>query len=63
MDEAIQVLSGKRPRYFPGVEAPESEWGTIAAAAYQPRHFATPEDLARTAAALDRAEAKLAPRS
>jgi hypothetical protein len=59
VDEVILVLSGKRPRYFPGVEAPESEWGTIAASAYQPRHFATPEDLARTAAALDRAEAKL----
>jgi hypothetical protein len=60
LDEVLQVLSGKRPRYFPGVEAPESEWGTVAAAAYQPRHFATPEDLSRTAAALDRAEAKLA---
>jgi hypothetical protein len=59
MDEVLEALSGRRPRYFPGVEAPEAEWGTIAAAAYQPRHFATPEDLARTAAALDRAERKL----
>lgn len=62
IDEALQALSGKRPRYFPGVEAPESEWGTIAAAAHQPRHFGTPADLARTAAALDRAEAKLGSR-
>jgi hypothetical protein len=62
IDELLLVISGKRPRYFPGVETPESEWGTIAAAAHQPRHFATPEDLARTSAALDRAEAKLAAR-
>jgi hypothetical protein len=60
IDEVLQVLSGKRPRYFPGVEAPESDWGTVAAAAHQPRHFATPEDLARTSVALDRAESKLA---
>ena len=59
IDEVLEALSGRRPRYFPGVEAPEAEWGTVAAAAYQPRHFATPEDLARTAAALDRAERKL----
>jgi hypothetical protein len=59
IDEVLLVLSGKRPRYFPGVEVPEADWGTIVAAAYQPRHFATPEDLARTAAALDRAERRL----
>jgi hypothetical protein len=59
IDEALAALSGRRPRYFPGVEAPEAEWGTIAAAAFQPRHFATTEELARTAAALDRAAAKL----
>ena len=41
-------------------EAPEAEWGTVAAAAHTPRHFRTPEDLARTAAALDRAEQRLA---
>jgi hypothetical protein len=59
VDEALAALSGKRPRYFPGVEAPDAEWGTIAAAAHQPRHFRTPDDLARTARALDRAEAQL----
>jgi hypothetical protein len=59
LDEAIEALAGKRPRYFPGVEAPEAEWGTIAAAAHEPRHFRTPDELARTAHALDRAEAKL----
>lgn len=62
LDDALQALSGSRPRYFPGVEAPEAEWGTVTAAAFQPRHFATPADLARTSAALDRAEAKLASR-
>jgi hypothetical protein len=59
IDEAIAALAGKRPRYFPGVEAPEAEWGTVAAAAHAPRHFRTPDDLARTARALDRAEASL----
>jgi hypothetical protein len=62
IDEALLALAGKRPRYFPGVEAPEAEWGTIAAAAHEPRHFRTPADLARTAVALDRAEARLAAR-
>ncbi len=60
LDEALSALSARRPRYFPGVEAPEAEWGTVAAAAHEPRHFRTPEELARTAAALDRAEARLA---
>jgi hypothetical protein len=59
VDEALAALAGKRPRYFPGVEAPDEEWGTIAAAAHEPRHFRTPDDLARTARALDRAEASL----
>jgi hypothetical protein len=61
IDEVMAALAGRRPRYFPGVEAPEAEWGTIAAAAFQPRHFATTDDLARTAAALDRAAQKLPP--
>jgi hypothetical protein len=60
IDEALAALAGKRPRYFPGVEAPEPEWGTVAAAAHAPRHFRTAADLARTTRALDRAEAALA---
>jgi len=63
IDEALAALAGKRPRYFPGVEAPEDEWGTIAAAAHAPRHFRTGEDLARTARALDRAEEVVSRRS
>jgi hypothetical protein len=56
LDEALAALAARRPRYFPGIEAPEAEWGTIAAAAHEPRHFRTPADLARTSAALDRVE-------
>jgi hypothetical protein len=41
------------------VEAPEAEWGTVAAAAHLPRHFRSEDDLARTERALARAEAKL----
>ena len=59
IDEALAELAGKRPRYFPGVESPDEEWGTVAAAAHSPRHFRTPDDLARTAKALDRAERTL----
>jgi hypothetical protein len=59
LDEALAALAGKRPRYFPGIEAPEAEWGTVAAAAHEPRHFRSPADLARTAAALDRVEKAL----
>jgi hypothetical protein len=59
IDEALAALAGRRPRYFPGVEAPDAEWGTAVAAAHQPRHFRAPEDLARTARALDRAEARI----
>jgi hypothetical protein len=62
IDDAIAALAGKRPRYFPGVEAPEAEWGTVTAAAHLPRHFRSPEDLARTARALERAEQQLADR-
>lgn len=59
IDEALGALLARRPRYFPGVEAPEAEWGTVTAAAHAPRHFRSADDLARTARALDRAEARL----
>ncbi len=59
LDEALAALSGKRPRYYPGIEAPEEEWGTVAAAAHHARHFRAPDDLARTAKALDRVEARM----
>lgn len=62
LDEALAALAAKRPRYFPGVEAPRADWGTVAAAAHEPRHFRTSEDLARTEDALLLAEARLAAR-
>ncbi len=62
LDETLAALASRRPRYFPGVERPRSEWGTIEAAAYQTRHFGSSNDLARTAAALDAAEAMLTER-
>jgi len=54
--EAVEALLSRRPRYFPGLEAPREEWGTPLAAAHEPRPFRSPEELARTAAALDEAE-------
>jgi hypothetical protein len=62
LDEALAALAARRPRYFPGVETPRAGWGTVAAAAHQPRPFRSPEDLARTDDALLAAEAKLAAR-
>jgi hypothetical protein len=61
---AVPLAAGRdarRPRapaaaLLPGIEAPHEEWGTPMAAAFEPRHFRSAEDLARTAAALDEAE-------
>ncbi|HEX9050942.1 MAG TPA: DUF6178 family protein [Anaeromyxobacter sp.] len=63
LDEALAALAASRPRYFPGIEAPRSAWGTIEAAAHQPREFRSSEDLARADDALLAAEARLAARS
>jgi uncharacterized protein DUF6178 len=60
LDEALDALASRRPRYFPGIEAARAEWGTVAAAAFEPRHFRSSEDLARTEDALLAAEAKVA---
>ncbi|HET7826901.1 MAG TPA: DUF6178 family protein [Anaeromyxobacter sp.] len=62
LDEALAALASKRPRYFPGIEAPRAEWGTVAAAAYEPRHFRSAEDLAQTEDALRDAEARIGAR-
>ncbi|HET8538927.1 MAG TPA: DUF6178 family protein [Anaeromyxobacter sp.] len=63
LDEAIAALVARRPRYFPGVEAPRAVWGTVEAAAHAAREFRSPEDLERIDDALLAAEAKLAARS
>jgi hypothetical protein len=60
LDEALAALASRRPRYFPGVEAPRAEWGTITAAAHEPRHFRSAADLEHSEDALLAAEAKLA---
>ncbi|HEY6003555.1 MAG TPA: DUF6178 family protein [Anaeromyxobacter sp.] len=62
LDEALAALGSRRPRYYPGIEAPRAEWGTITAAAHEPRHFRSSQDLARTEDALLAAEAKIAAR-
>jgi hypothetical protein len=51
--EMLEALLSRRPRYFPGIEAPREEWGTPLAGAHEPRPFRTPAELARTTAALD----------
>jgi len=55
--EAMVALVRRRPLYFPGVEADRAEWGGAAAAAFEPRPFLSSQELGRTAAALDLAEA------
>jgi hypothetical protein len=59
LGEALLAVSSRRPRYFPGLEAPREEWATVAAAAYEPRAFRSAAELARTARALDLGEALL----
>ncbi len=56
LGELLSALSGRRPRYWPGVERPVDEWGTPAAASAEGRRFLSEADLTRTAAALDLAE-------
>lgn len=60
LGEALSALSRRRPLYFPGLEAPREEWGGPAAAAGEPRPFLASAEVARTAAALDRAEGLVA---
>ncbi len=55
--EAMSALARKRPAYFPGIEVDRREWGTVASGAFEPRPFLSPQDLERTATALDLAEA------
>ncbi|HEY7725013.1 MAG TPA: DUF6178 family protein [Anaeromyxobacteraceae bacterium] len=54
--EALRALCGRRPRYFPGLEAPRAEWGSPAAAAHEPRPFGSLEEVARAEAAVAEAE-------
>jgi Family of unknown function (DUF6178) len=56
LGEMVVALLGRRPRYFPGLEAPREEWGSIAAGAFEPRGFLSSAEVARTAEALALAE-------
>ena len=53
LGEALFALSARRPRYFPGLQAPRAEWATVAAAAFEPREFLSEAELARAGWALD----------
>lgn len=56
LGEALLALTLRRPRYYPGLEAPRAEWATPAAGAYASRAFLSEADLARAAAALELCE-------
>ena len=58
--EAFAAVLRRRPRYFPGLDRPREEWGTVAAAAFVERPFGSSEEVRRTAAALGEAEGLLA---
>jgi hypothetical protein len=56
--ELLRSLARRRPLYFPGIELPREEWGTPAAAAFEPRPFLSSEDVLRAGEALAEAEAR-----
>jgi hypothetical protein len=58
--EAVDALLRRRPRYFPGLELPRDEWGSVAASGFQARPFQSTEEVRRASGALDDAGALLA---
>jgi hypothetical protein len=56
LGEAVAALARRRPLYYPGLELPRDEWGSIAAAASTPRGFLSSAEVARTQEALALAE-------
>ncbi|MBI5070318.1 MAG: hypothetical protein HZB56_18940 [Deltaproteobacteria bacterium] len=60
LDEALQALVRRRPRYFPGLEADRADWDTPVAAAFESRPFLSEADVARAEAALAEAESRAA---
>jgi hypothetical protein len=60
LGEAVAALAARRPQYFPGLELPRAEWGTLAAGVAEPRGFRSSAEVARTAGALASAEALVA---
>jgi hypothetical protein len=60
LGDAFAAVQRRRPRYFPGLEAPRDEWGSVAAGAFQERTFRSSDEVARTGTALPEAAALLA---
>jgi hypothetical protein len=58
--EAVDAVLRRRPRYFPGLDLPRDEWGSVAASAPQARPFQSTEEVRRASGALDDASALLA---
>jgi hypothetical protein len=56
LGEAMVALVRRRPLYFPGVDAPRSDWGSLAAAAFEARAFLSAAEIDQTAAALEQAD-------
>ena len=58
--EAFAAVQRRRPRFFPGIDRPRDEWGSVAAGAFVERPFRSADEVRRTASALGDAEALLA---
>ena len=58
--EAFAAVQRRRPRYFPGLERPGQEWGSVATGAFVERPFRSANEVDRTASALGDAEGLLA---
>ena len=58
--EALAAVQRRRPRYFPGIERPRDEWGSVTAAAFVERSFRSADEVRRTSSALSDAEGLLA---
>jgi len=60
LGEVMAAVGRRRPRYFPGLDRPREEWGSVAASAFQERPFRSTAEVQRTAGALDDAASLLA---
>jgi hypothetical protein len=60
LGELLEALAARRPRFHPGLERPQEDWGTPAVAALEPRRFLGSADLALAASALDLCEGLVA---
>jgi hypothetical protein len=58
--EAFAAVQLRRPRYFPGLDRPREEWGSVTAGAFVERPFRSAEEVRRTAAAIGEAGGLLA---